>query len=232
MVVLLGARDLRGRGGALRPGGRVRRRRRVRRDPGPALDLRPARHGALDAAAADLQRARAPGPARRAPGLGGARRRGRGWAAGRLRGQLLLLVLAVDVVLLVALLAVAWCHQAAAAGAASGGHARPASVGSGVPAAPVPTDTSRATVSSAAEAICSRTSASSASRSPSATSKTSSSWTWSSIREPSACSRSARSTLSIATLMMSAAEPWIGALSAIRSAISRRCRLSLVRSGR
>ena len=37
---------------------------------------------------------------------------------------------------------------------------------------------------------------------------------------------------SIATLMMSAAEPWIGALSAIRSAISRRCRLSEVRSGR
>ena len=45
-------------------------------------------------------------------------------------------------------------------------------------------------------------------------------------------SRSAASTRSIATLMMSAAEPWIGALSAIRSAISRRCRLSLIRSGR
>ena len=40
------------------------------------------------------------------------------------------------------------------------------------------------------------------------------------------------STSSIATLIRSAAEPWIGALSAIRSAISRRCRLSLVRSGR
>jgi hypothetical protein len=39
-------------------------------------------------------------------------------------------------------------------------------------------------------------------------------------------------TRSIATLMTSAAEPWIGALSAIRSAISRRCRLSDVRSGR
>ncbi len=51
-----------------------------------------------------------------------------------------------------------------------------------------------------------------------ATSKTSSSWTWSSIRERRPCSCSARSTFSIATLTRSAAEPWIGALSAIRSA--------------
>ena len=43
---------------------------------------------------------------------------------------------------------------------------------------------------------------------------------------------SARSTFSIATLTMSAAVPWIGALSAIRSAASRRWRLSLLRSGR
>ena len=50
------------------------------------------------------------------------------------------------------------------------------------------------------------------------------------VRSPSATR--ARCTPSIATLMMSAALPWIGALSAIRSAISRRCRLSLVRSGR
>ena len=45
-------------------------------------------------------------------------------------------------------------------------------------------------------------------------------------------SRRAESTPFIASLMMSAAEPWIGALSAMRSAPSRRCRLSLVRSGR
>jgi hypothetical protein len=32
--------------------------------------------------------------------------------------------------------------------------------------------------------------------------------------------------------MMSAAVPWIGAFSAMRSAISRRWRLSLIRSGR
>ena len=57
---------------------------------------------------------------------------------------------------------------------------------------PVPTETSRGTVSSAAEAICSRTSASSASCSPSATSKTSSSWTWSSIREARLLPRAAR----------------------------------------
>jgi hypothetical protein len=49
-------------------------------------------------------------------------------------------------------------------------------------------------------------------------------------RRPATCS--SRCTASIATLMMSAAEPWMGALSAIRSAISRRCRLSEVRSGR
>ena len=97
---------------------------------------------------------------------------------------------------------------------------------------PVPTDTSSGTARSAAPPICGRTRASSASRSPGATSNTSSSWTWSSIRERSPASAIARSTLSIATLMMSAAEPWIGALSAIRSAISRRWRLSLVRSGR
>ena len=71
------------------------------------------------------------------------------------------------------------------------------------------------------------------SRSPGATSKTSSSCTWSSIRERQPrLARSRASTWSIATLIRSAAEPWIGALSAIRSAISRRCRLSLVRSGR
>src|SRR3954447_23523391 len=77
-----------------------------------------------------------------------------------------------------------------------------------------------------------RTSASSCSRSPAATSNTSSSCTWSSIREARPAARSARSTLSIATLMMSAADPWIGALSAIRSAISRRWRVLLVGSGR
>ena len=49
---------------------------------------------------------------------------------------------------------------------------------------------------------------------------------------PQARLGSAASTRSIATLIMSAADPWIGALSAIRSAISRRWRLSLVRSGR
>ncbi len=45
-------------------------------------------------------------------------------------------------------------------------------------------------------------------------------------------SRSDASILSIAILITSAAEPWIGAFSAIRSALSRRWRLSLVRSGR
>jgi hypothetical protein len=35
----------------------------------------------------------------------------------------------------------------------------------------------------------------------------------------------------MARLMMSAAEPWIGALSAARSAFSRRMRLGLARSG-
>ena len=70
------------------------------------------------------------------------------------------------------------------------------------------------------------------SRSPSATSSTSSSCTCNSIRLRSPSATRARCTPSIATLMMSAALPWIGALSAIRSAISRRCRLSLVRSGR
>ena len=67
---------------------------------------------------------------------------------------------------------------------------------------------------------------------PGATSSTSSSCTCSSIRDASPSAAIAVSTFSIATLMTSAAEPWIGALSAIRSAISRRCRLSLVRSGR
>ena len=62
--------------------------------------------------------------------------------------------------------------------------------------------------------------ASTASRSPGATSSTSSSCTCSSSRDRSPASRSPRSTPSIATLMMSAAEPWIGAFSAIRSAIS------------
>src|SRR5271170_5730904 len=60
--------------------------------------------------------------------------------------------------------------------------------------------------------------------SPGATSNSSSSWTWSSIRDRSPWSWICRCTASMATLMMSAAEPWIGALSAIRSAISRRCR--------
>ena len=52
------------------------------------------------------------------------------------------------------------------------------------------------------------------------------------MRDFAPASISARSTPIIATFMMSAAEPWIGALSAIRSAISRRWRLSEVRSGR
>src|SRR5947208_664041 len=52
------------------------------------------------------------------------------------------------------------------------------------------------------------------------------------MRERSPDSPSARCTPSMATLMMSAALPWIGAFNAIRSAISRRCRLSLLRSGR
>ena len=45
-----------------------------------------------------------------------------------------------------------------------------------------------------------------------------------------ACGCNPRCTPSIATLMMSAALPWIGAFSAARSAISRRLRLSLLRS--
>jgi hypothetical protein len=77
-----------------------------------------------------------------------------------------------------------------------------------------------------------RTNDSAGSRSPSATSSTSSSWTWSSIRLRSPAPTSSRCTFSMATLMMSAALPWIGAFSAIRSAISRRWRLSDVRSGR
>ncbi|MDX6326990.1 MAG: hypothetical protein QOK15_3344, partial [Nocardioidaceae bacterium] len=96
---------------------------------------------------------------------------------------------------------------------------------------PVPTDTSRGTARSAAPAISRRTRSSRASVSPGATSKTSSSCTWSSISDFIPVSSRARATRSIATLMMSAADPWIGALRAIRSAISRRCRLSLVRSG-
>src|SRR5690606_12761865 len=97
---------------------------------------------------------------------------------------------------------------------------------------PWPTETSRGTWSSAAAAIRSRTSASTVSSSPGATSRTSSSWTWSSRRELRPAAWRPRSTSTIATLMMSAALPWIGALSAIRSAMSRRWRLSLVRSGR
>ena len=62
----------------------------------------------------------------------------------------------------------------------------------------------------------------SASLSPGATSRTSSSWTCSSIRDDRPCSAMADSTPSIATLIRSAAEPWMGALSAIRSAVSRR----------
>src|SRR6476619_177412 len=67
--------------------------------------------------------------------------------------------------------------------------------------------------------------------SPATTSQTSSSCTCNSIRDrrPSASIR--RCTPSMATLMMSAALPWIGAFNAARSAISRFCRLSLVRSG-
>jgi hypothetical protein len=44
---------------------------------------------------------------------------------------------------------------------------------------------------------------------------------------PQALLANAAWTPSMATLMMSAALPWMGAFSAIRSAISRRCRLSL-----
>ena len=40
------------------------------------------------------------------------------------------------------------------------------------------------------------------------------------------------STATMAILMMSAADPWMGALRAIRSAIWRRCRESEARSGR
>jgi hypothetical protein len=69
-----------------------------------------------------------------------------------------------------------------------------------------------------------------ASNSPGATSMMSSSCTCSSIRER--IDPRAASTASIATLITSAAEPWIGALSAMRSAISRRWRLSETRSGR
>src|SRR5690606_7294901 len=97
---------------------------------------------------------------------------------------------------------------------------------------PTPIDTSSGTDSGYASPIWRRTSSSTCSRSPGATSKTSSSCTCNSIRERSPADRSATSTRSIATLMTSAAEPWIGALSAMRSAISRRCRLSEVRSGR
>src|SRR5271169_6892948 len=97
---------------------------------------------------------------------------------------------------------------------------------------PVPTDTSRGTRSEAAPAIAAQTRSRAASNSPGATSMMSSSWTCSSIRERSPAAASALPVASIATLITSAAEPWIGALSAIRSAISRRCRLSEVRSGR
>ena len=98
---------------------------------------------------------------------------------------------------------------------------------------PVPTETSSGTVSSAAPAICSRTSASSCVPLPRR--HLEHELVVDLEQHPRRAGRpraSARSTWSIATLIRSAAEPWIGALSAIRSAISRRCRLSLVRSGR
>ena len=87
---------------------------------------------------------------------------------------------------------------------------------------PTPTDTSKGTSRATAAPISRLTNSSTRSRSPGATSMTNSSWTYSSIRDASRCSRSASSTRSIATFMMSAADPWMGALSAIRSAISRR----------
>ncbi len=140
---------------------------------------------------------------------------------------LVMLVVAVDGVLFVSLFALAASQPSTRVPATEVSSAPPrASCGRCRPTRPAGRAGPRP------QPICSRTSASSASRSPVATSNTSSSCTWSSIRESRPATPMARSTLSIATLMRSAAEPWMGALSAIRSAISRRCRLSLVRSGR
>jgi hypothetical protein len=63
-------------------------------------------------------------------------------------------------------------------------------------------------------------------------SHTSSSWTWSSSWDDRLRRVISPATATIAFLMMSAAVPWIGAFSAMRSAISRRWRLSDTRSGR
>ena len=60
-----------------------------------------------------------------------------------------------------------------------------------------------------------------ASTSPSGASKTSSSWTCSSIRAESFSAASAPSMRIMARRMMSAAEPWIGALMAARSKLPR-----------
>ena len=154
--------------------------------------LRSPRRRALDAAALGLQRAGPSGPRVGAPGLGRPAGGGGARPAGRHpSNELLLLVLVVDAALLVALLAVSLGAQPplpSEPGRRGGCEAQWAAA---CQLLPVPTETSRGTVSSAAEAICSRTSASSASRSPSATSKTSSSWTWSSIREARAAPRAA-----------------------------------------
>ncbi len=75
------------------------------------------------------------------------------------------------------------------------------------------------------------TMASSASHSPAATSRMSSSCTCSSMRDAMSRSRMSASMRIIAIFMMSAADPWMGALSAARSALSRRTRFGLLRSG-
>ena len=211
----------------------------------PALAVRPARHDAVDAPAAGVRRAGAQG---RRPVL-------LVWSAfvvvlvvGLTTSgvtSLLALVLAVDTALLFVLLltdvrrlSTAETDERRVAG--RGLTVRPdrrgvtASVGGLVPAAAgADRDVERHGEVGGRRPSRARTSASSASRSPGATSNTSSSCTWSSIREREpGLARSRASTWSIATLIRSAAEPWIGALSAIRSAISRRWRLSLVRSGR
>src|SRR5699024_9094878 len=95
---------------------------------------------------------------------------------------------------------------------------------------PVPTLTSSGTSSSNADPISSVTILVTSSTSPGWTSTMISSWTCRSIGECSSSRREA--TLSMAIFMMSAAEPWIGALSAARSAMSRSCRRSLCRAGR
>ena len=225
-------------------GAGLRRRRGVRRDRRPAVAVRGARHGAVDAPAAGLRRARPQAPRSVVPRLGRAGRAGRARAAASHRRPGCSRSCSPST-----RAAAGRCWRSACAArrpvARPSGRCREPdadrlrrSSGAAQCAAscqlrPVPTETSSGTARSAAPpisradellervALPRRRPRRRARRAPGAASAS-----------PARPRRSRASTWSIATLIRSAAEPWIGALSAIRSAISRRCRLSLVRSGR